>query len=122
MKSLIVFCSTHGTTAKAAHILRKQIEGDVIVVNLERTKLHSDLDLFDSVIIGGSIHGGSIQAKMKKFMKEHQDVLPRKNLGLFLCCMKEGREASEQFEHVFPKGLRKAAIAKGLFGGEVIFS
>lgn len=122
MKSLIVFCSTHGTTAKAAHILRKQIEGDVIVVNLERTKLHSDMDLFDSVIIGGSIHGGSIQAKMKKFMKEHRDVLPRKNLGLFLCCMKEGLEANEQFDYVFPHVLREAAIVKGLFGGEVIFS
>jgi menaquinone-dependent protoporphyrinogen oxidase len=122
MKSLIVFCSTHGTTAKAAHLLRKQIEGDVIVINLEKTKLHSDLELFDSVIIGGSIHAGSIQGKIKKFMKENDDVLQRKNLGLFLCCMREGEEAFKQFDNVFPRRLREAAVAKGLFGGEFVFS
>jgi menaquinone-dependent protoporphyrinogen oxidase len=122
MKSLIVFCSTHGTTAKAAHLLRKQIEGDVIVINLEKTKLHSDLELFDSVIIGGSIHAGSIQGKIKKFMKENDDVLQRKNLGLFLCCMREGEEAFKQFDNVFPHQLRELAVAKGLFGGEFVFS
>jgi menaquinone-dependent protoporphyrinogen oxidase len=122
MKSLIVYCSTHGTTAKAAHLLRKRIEGDVIAINLDKTRLHSDLELFDSVMIGGSIHGGSIQGKVKKFMKEHEDVLQRKNLGLFLCCMREGKEAREQFEAAFPAKLREAAIAKGLFGGEFIFS
>ncbi|MBS8266553.1 flavodoxin [Mesobacillus boroniphilus] len=122
MKSLIVYCSTHGTTAKATHLLRKQIEGDVIVINLDKTKLHSDLELFDSVVIGGSIHAGSIQGKIKKFMKEHEDVLERKNLGLFLCCMREGQEAHLQFENAFPPNLREAAIAKGLFGGEFVFS
>ncbi|MBT2637822.1 flavodoxin domain-containing protein [Bacillus sp. ISL-39] len=122
MKSLIVYCSTHGTTAKAAHLLRKRIEGDIIAINLDKTKLHSDLELFDSVIIGGSIHAGSIQGKIKKFMKEHEDVLRRKNLGLFLCCMRDGQEAYSQFENAFPSYLREAAIAKGLFGGEFIFS
>lgn len=122
MKSLIVFCSTHGTTAKAAHMLRKQIEGDVIVLNLQRTNLHSDVEIFDSVIIGGSIHAGSIQGRIKKFMKDHHEVLVTKNLGLFLCCMKEGQEAHEQFDHVFPASLRESAIAKGIFGGEFIVS
>ncbi|RSD26781.1 flavodoxin domain-containing protein [Mesobacillus subterraneus] len=122
MKSLIVYCSTHGTTAKAAHVLRKQIEGDVIAINLDKTKLHSDLELFDSVIVGGSIHAGSIQAKIKKFIKENEEVLKRKNLGLFLCCMREGKEALQQFEHVFPPGIRESAIARGMFGGEFIFS
>lgn len=122
MKSLIVYCSTHGTTAKAAHLLRKKIEGDVIAINLDKSKLHSDLELFDSVVIGGSIHAGSIQGKIKKFMKEHEGLLQRKNLGLFLCCMREGQEAHLQFENAFPPSLRKLAIAKGLFGGEFIIS
>ncbi|WP_210364183.1 flavodoxin domain-containing protein [Bacillus sp. REN3] len=122
MKCLIVFCSTHGTTAKAAHLLRKQIEGDVVVLNLQRTKLYSDLEFFDAVIIGGSIHAGSIQGKVKRFMKENMDILERKNVGLFLCCMREGQEAHAQFDHAFPERLRETAIAKGLFGGEFIFS
>lgn len=55
-------------------------------------------------------------------MKENDDVLQRKNLALFLCCMREGEEAFKQFDNVFPLRLREAAAAKGLFGGEFVFS
>jgi menaquinone-dependent protoporphyrinogen oxidase len=122
MKSLIVFCSSHGTTAKAAHLIRKHLEGDVITINLNRTKLHSDIDIFDAVIIGGSIHAGMIQRKVKKFVKENQEVLRTKQLGLFLCCAHEGELAKEQFENAYPKELRDAAVVTGLFGGEFLIS
>jgi menaquinone-dependent protoporphyrinogen oxidase len=122
MSSLIVYCSSHGTTSKAALLLRKELEGDVVVVNLNRTKLHSNVGLFDTVIIGGSIHAGSIQGKVRKFIKENRDDLMTKNIGLFLCCMREGQEAQQQFENAFPGTLRVRAVAKGFFGGEFLFS
>ncbi|KKK36325.1 hypothetical protein WQ57_19755 [Mesobacillus campisalis] len=122
MKSLIVYCSSHGTTSKAALLLRKELEGDVVVVNLNRTRLHSDIGLFDTVIIGGSIHAGNIQSKVRKFIKENSADLMTKNIGLFLCCMCEGREAEQQFESAFPHSLRDRAIANGFFGGEFLVS
>lgn len=122
MKTLIVYCSSHGTTGKAAHMLRKHIEGEVVVLNLNQTKLQSDLQIFDSVIIGGSIHAGNIQSKVKKFIKENHEVLLTRNIGLFLCCMREGEIASEQFENAFPAELRERAIATGIFGGEFLVS
>lgn len=122
MNSLIVYCSTHGTTTKAVNLLRKQLVGEVIAINLDKRQPYSDLELFDRIIIGGSIHAGSIQKKIKLFIQEHEDVLQRKDLGLFLCCMRDGQEAQVQFEHAFPAHLREAATAKGYFGGEFIFS
>jgi menaquinone-dependent protoporphyrinogen oxidase len=122
MKSLIVYCSSHGTTSKASLLLRKELEGDVVVVNLKRTKLHSDVGLFDTVIIGGSIHAGSIQGKVRKFIKENRDDLMTKNIGLFLCCMREGQEAEQQFDNAFPEALRERAVARGFFGGEFLLS
>jgi menaquinone-dependent protoporphyrinogen oxidase len=43
-------------------------------------------------------------------------------VGLFLCCMKEGEIAIEQFNNAFPVELRKNSVALGLFGGEFLFS
>lgn len=122
MKTLIVYCSSHGTTTKAALLLKKKLEGDVVVLNLNRAKLQSDVDLFDAVIIGGSIHAGHIQGKIKKFMKENRDVLMKKKIGLFLCCMREGELAKEQFENAYPLDLREIAVATGFFGGEFLVS
>lgn len=122
MKSLIVFCSSHGTTEKAAVLLRNQLNGEVVMLNLNQTKTHPNLDLFDTVIIGGSIHAGTIQRKVKRFMGEYHDVLMRKRIGLFLCCMNQGDAAKEQFENVFPNDLKEKAVVKGLFGGEFLIS
>jgi len=59
MKVLIVFVSSHGTTEKAAHILSDFVEGDVEIVDLNVNR-HPDLSQYDAIIIGASIHGGSI--------------------------------------------------------------
>jgi len=122
MKILVVYCSSHGTTTKAALQVKKQLKGDVIVLNLNKAKLHSDLELFDAIIIGGSIHTGSIQGRIKKFIKEHLPVLKTKKIGLFLCCMREGEIAQKQFESAYPNELRESAVATGIFGGEFLVS
>lgn len=122
MKILVVYCSSHGTTTKAALQLKKQLKGDVIVLNLNKAKLHSDLELFDAIIIGGSIHTGSVQGRIKKFIKEHLPVLKTKKIGLFICCMRDGKVAQDQFESAYPDGLRETAVATGIFGGEFLVS
>lgn len=122
MKSLIVYCSSHGTTEKAVEFLKGQLIGEVLSVDLKREHVQLNLLEFDTVIIGGSIHAGSIQRRIKQFMKQHHDELLEKDLGLFLCCMREGDIAIEQFNNAFPQHLRKNSAAMGLFGGEFLFS
>jgi menaquinone-dependent protoporphyrinogen oxidase len=122
MKSLVVYCSSHGTTEKAAHFLTQHVKGDVVTLNLNQKNSTIDLDSFDVIMVGGSIHAGMIQRKVKKFIAEHQDLLMRKQLGLFLCCMYEGEIAKEQFANAFPSDLREHSRAEGLFGGEFLIS
>lgn len=122
MNTLIVYCSSHGTTEKSARLISENIEGNVLAVDLKRDKLFFDLNDFDAVIIGGSIHAGEIQKKIRQFIKNHQVELLKKELGLFLCCMREGEEAVGQFNNAFPHDLRKNSVAMGLFGGEFLVS
>ncbi|MTI81572.1 MAG: flavodoxin [Firmicutes bacterium] len=120
MKTAIIFASTHGTTEKLSQLLSEQLTGEVQLVNLKK-KTKVILDEFDAIIIGGSIHAGGMQQKVKQFIEKNKEVLLAKKIGLFLCCMFDGEQAQKQFETAYPKELRCASISNGLFGGEFIF-
>ena len=122
MKSLIVYCSSHGTTEKAVRFLSDGLKGEVLAVDLKREKVKYDLRDYDTVIIGGSIHVGNVQRKIKQFISYNLDTLLEKEVGLFLCCMRDGETAIEQFNNAFPQELRKNSAAMGLFGGEFLLS
>jgi menaquinone-dependent protoporphyrinogen oxidase len=122
MKSLIVYCSSHGTTEKAVRFLSEGLKGEVLAVDLKREKVKYDLRDYDTVIIGGSIHVGNIQRKIKQFISHNLVPLLEKEVGLFLCCMRDGETAIEQFNNAFPQELRKNSAAMGLFGGEFLLS
>jgi menaquinone-dependent protoporphyrinogen oxidase len=122
MKTLIVYCSSHGTTEKAVQLLSQWMEGEVLAVDLKKDKITFDVSDYEFVIIGGSIHAGSIQGKIKSFIGKHYDELLTKKLGLFLCCWHDGETAIEQFDLAYPKELRKVSIANGIFGGEFLVS
>jgi menaquinone-dependent protoporphyrinogen oxidase len=122
MKSLIVYCSSHGTTEKVVGLLSENLVGEVVSVDLKRDKAAIDLAAYDAVIIGGSIHAGMIQRSIKKFIQTFHDELVEKELGLFLVCMREGEFAVQQFNNAYPQELRKNSVALGLFGGEFLVS
>jgi menaquinone-dependent protoporphyrinogen oxidase len=98
------------------------MEGEVLAVDLKRDKITFDVGDYDFVIIGGSIHAGSIQGKIKHFISKHFEELLTKKLGLFLCCWHDGETALEQFDKAFPEELRRISIANGIFGGEFLVS
>ena len=121
MSTLILYMTSHGCTEKAAQKLEQLLKDDVHVVNLKK-RPPRDLSSFDTIIIGGSIHAGQIQRKVKQFCRDHLDTLQQKRLGLFLCCMEEGETAQKQFDEAFPAELRTHAAVTGLFGGEFDFN
>ena len=120
MSTLVVYVTTHGCTEKAAEMLEQLIRDDVRLVNLKKQKT-GDISSFDTIILGGSIHAGRIQGKVKRFCLDHLEILKQKRLGLFLCCMEEGDTAEKQFTEAFPGELRTHAAVTGLFGGEFNF-
>lgn len=120
MKTLIVYCTTHGCTEKTANELKQFLGGEVQLVNLKRTP-NPEITNFNQVIIGGSIHAGQIQKKVKDFCNRNLEVLQNKELGLFICCMEEGENAEAQLKNAFPEMLYHRAKAKTYFGGEFNF-
>ena len=120
MPTIIIYMTTHGCTEKATRLLMNQLSDDINIVNLEGVP-DPDLDRYDRVIIGGSIHMGEIQKELRRYCERNLQKLLSKRVGLFLCCMYEGDVAAKQFEEAYPAELRAHAAAIGLFGGEISF-
>ncbi len=117
MKTLIAYSTTHGCTEKTANELKDFLGGTVHLVNLKKFP-QPDISEYNKVIIGGSIHAGCIQKRVKEFCNKNVTELKEKELGLFICCMEEGEKAELQLQNAFPKTLLLNAKAKACFGGE----
>jgi len=119
MSYLIVYMSRHGTTAKVAAEIKEKLEAEKItLVDLEKDQVPS-LDEYRTVIIGGSVHSGTIQQELMTFCIRHKEELLNKRLGLFMCFMNNDL-ADLEFEDSFPIDLRRHAMAKGFVGGEFL--
>lgn len=120
MKTLIIYMSTHGCTKQVVTELAEQLNGEVTIKNLKEDK-NPDFQNYDRVIIGGSIHAGQIQRKIREYCETHVENLGRKQLGLFICCMYEGDQAFQQLENAFPEKLHQYAKSEAILGGEFNF-
>lgn len=120
MKTAIVYASSHGTTEKVAYLIREKLDSSTVEIFNLKNKPKLDLSNYENIIIGGSIHAGSIQSEVKKFIKEHTVSLMEKRVALFLCCMNEPEER-EEFNTNFPELLRNHSVYNAIVGGEYIF-
>lgn len=121
MKTAIVYASNHGATESVAHRLAQALEVNPSdVINLRKSH-HIDPDQYDRIIIGGSIHAGHIQCRVKDFCKTYTADLLRKQLGLFVCCMHTGAQAQQQFDDNFPELLRLHSTSNKIMGGAFNF-
>jgi menaquinone-dependent protoporphyrinogen oxidase len=120
MKTGIFYATTHGCTEKCALKLQAGLSGEIKIFNIKKNpKLQ--IDTYDTILIGGSIHAGRIQKSIQKFCEKHLNVLLKKKIGLFVCCMEKGEKAEEQLKNSFPPELLDHAKAKGCFGGAFDF-
>jgi menaquinone-dependent protoporphyrinogen oxidase len=120
MRTAIIYASKHDTTETVAEKIKQGLGDDKAqLFNLKKDK-NFDLSQFEQIIVGGSIHAGMIQKRIRDFCNDHTDELLEKRLGLFLCCMDKDR-ATEQFQNGYPETLRSHAISKKVLGGEFRF-
>ncbi len=120
MKILIAYESKHGCTASCALKLKEKLGGTADLLDLKKASAPPAQD-YDLVALGGSIHAGKIQRRVKKFVEAHTAWMTQRKFGLFLCCLDEGEGADKEFKEAFPEDLRNRAAALGLFGGAVSF-
>ena len=120
MKTLIVYATKHGCTETCAKKVANGLDGETTISNLKKDG-KVNLEAYDVVVIGGSIHAGRVQRVVRTFCEKNQSILLGKKVGLFLCCMEEGVNAEKQFSDAFPENLRNHANATGMFGGAFNF-
>jgi menaquinone-dependent protoporphyrinogen oxidase len=120
METLIIYASKHGCAEKCSKLLKERLLGGVVIVNIMKETI-PDVTLFNSVIIGGSIYAGTVQKEIREFCSKNLDILKKKKIGLFICCMNKD-SAEMQLNNAFPKELLDSAAAKGSFGGEFNFT
>ena len=117
MKILIAYDSGKGTVKTAVeHMLRLLENLDVTTVSLnDETPNPADYDL---IAVGGSVRFGKLRAKVRNYLKNNEEVLAQKSLGLFFCC---GLTEEQDYyaEKIFPKSLRDAAFHIAFFGGSL---
>jgi menaquinone-dependent protoporphyrinogen oxidase len=122
MKTAIIYTSKHGTTAKVAQMIADRLTGDqVSVIDLKQVKC-PDLNSYDGLILGTSIHAGTPSKTMQRFCNDNIDALTQKRLALFVCGMEQDSAKQQQeLENAYPQTLYQHAAAKCFAGGEFLF-
>lgn len=120
MKTLIAYSTTLGCTEKCASKLKEDLGPDVDMFRISRRR-KINMDLYHTVIIGGSIHEGLIQRSVRKFCDTYLEQLLKKEVGLFICCVEPGEDENEMLKKSFPEQLQEHSLAMGYFGGELNF-
>jgi menaquinone-dependent protoporphyrinogen oxidase len=118
MKTVIVYATTHGSTKKCAELLQEKIQGEAHLVNLEENP-YPNISGYDAVIIGGSIHCGQINYRVKKFSFANQESLQNKKIGIYICFMDDENKARKCVANSIPEPILKSAFSVGYFGGEL---
>jgi menaquinone-dependent protoporphyrinogen oxidase len=120
MKTMIIYMSNHGCTDRVVHELSEELSGHVTLKNLKEDR-NPCFEDYDRVIIGGSIHAGQIQRRVREFSENNTEKLGLKEVGLFICCMMKGEQAQAQLNKAFPEKLHQYAKSEAILGGEYNF-
>lgn len=119
--TVILYMTKHGTTRKVAEMIKlKLASSNVTLIDLSEVK-NPDISKYNTIIIGGSIHAGMIQKRIKNFCKTNMELLMDKRLGLYLCCMSKGDKTILQLNDAYPEELQDHAECTQLMGGEYLF-
>jgi len=115
MKTLIVYATKHGATAKIAQHISENIQNSTLC-DLKEGKV-PNIQEFDCIIIGSSIYAGSARKEAKKFVAENANTLCQKRVGLFLSAMSaKEEECNTYFEKNFDAKVLQTAKAKAALG------
>ncbi len=118
MNTLIAYSTTLGCTEQCASKLKDDLGNGVEMIRISRRRKYN-LQQYDTIIIGGSIHEGMIQRSVYKFCESNLECLLQTQVGLFVCCMDPDANEQELIDRAFPEKLVNHALSSGFFGGEL---
>ena len=121
MKTLIAYTTKYGSVEKSANMLKNLLNDHVTIKNVRDEKVKT-LELYDTVILGGSIYMGKIQPELTNFINSNMSLLLDKNIAIFVNAGEtDPVKKDKQFENAFPEKIFKHAFSRHILGDEVDF-
>ena len=106
MTTLILYASLTGNTRAVAEYIAQKTGGTAVDIK----SAPKDLSSYDTVIFGSRVHAGGTSKPMQKYIGENYDVLLKKRVAFYLCCMFTDEKAKKQ--------LADASVPLGICNGE----
>jgi menaquinone-dependent protoporphyrinogen oxidase len=129
MKVLIAYSSGFGSTKevseKIAEILGQKPQFDVAVISIDDV---SDIEKFDSIVIGSSVRADRPLANVRDFFVTYRRVLAEKKVALFAVCLtancEKGRAKvkKEYLSQITEKYPELKFVSTEAFGGKIDFN
>ena len=117
MKVLVIYSTKWGVSRACAKMLADKLTPTFDVTLCDIQDEPPSPEDFDVAVIGGSIRMGSLNKKLKAYLKSNIDKLNKIHTALFICC-----GFSENFDDYvsmqFPKAIN-ADLGIHFFGGEL---
>ena len=117
MKLLIAYTSKNGVAKRCAEMLAQNlpapVEYDIVDLSVSTPELCS----YDAAVLGGSIHFGGFNKKLKRFLKDNKGAISSLPTAVYICCGLPHRY-DEYAEIALPRGF-EPSLGVYHFGGEL---